>query len=90
MEFAFLFGWKRHTNTDRHTDTHTHTHTEGRPSAACKTLRKPGVEPGSQAWEACMMPLHYMRMWHVIEVCVGTWLPKTCEDSAPILLGQMR
>ena len=21
----------------------------------------PGVEPGSQAWEACMMPLHYMR-----------------------------
>ena len=25
-------------------------------------LRKPGVEPGSQAWEACMMPLHYMRL----------------------------
>lgn len=24
-------------------------------------LRMPGVEPGSQAWEACMMPLHYMR-----------------------------
>ena len=22
----------------------------------------PGVEPGSQAWEACMMPLHYMRI----------------------------
>ena len=21
----------------------------------------PGVELGSQAWEACMMPLHYMR-----------------------------
>ena len=21
----------------------------------------PGVEPGSQAWEACMIPLHYMR-----------------------------
>jgi hypothetical protein len=24
-------------------------------------MRMPGVEPGSQAWEACMMPLHYMR-----------------------------
>ena len=24
-------------------------------------MRTPGVEPGSQAWEACMMPLHYMR-----------------------------
>ena len=24
-------------------------------------MRPPGVEPGSQAWEACMMPLHYMR-----------------------------
>ncbi len=24
-------------------------------------LRMPGDEPGSQAWEACMMPLHYMR-----------------------------
>ena len=24
-------------------------------------MRMPGVEPGSQAWEACMMLLHYMR-----------------------------
>ena len=24
-------------------------------------MRMPGIEPGSQAWEACMMPLHYMR-----------------------------
>ena len=24
-------------------------------------MRTPEVEPGSQAWEACMMPLHYMR-----------------------------
>ena len=23
-------------------------------------LRTPGIEPGSQAWEACMMPLHYV------------------------------
>ncbi len=53
-------------------------------------LRMPGVEPGSQAWEACMMPLHYMRMCYDLEVCIGTWLPKTCEDCVPILLGQMR
>ena len=24
-------------------------------------LRTPGLEPGSQAWEACMMPLHSVR-----------------------------
>ena len=28
-----------------------------------KLMRTPGVEPGSQAWEACMMPLHYVRSW---------------------------
>ena len=27
-------------------------------------MRMPGVEPRSQAWEACMMPLHYMRFLH--------------------------
>ena len=26
-----------------------------------KDMRTPGVEPGSQAWEACMIPLHYVR-----------------------------
>ena len=26
-------------------------------------MHMPGVEPGSQAWEACMMPLHYMRLF---------------------------
>ena len=30
------------------------------PGGAQK-LRTPGVEPGSQAWGACMMPLHYVR-----------------------------
>ena len=25
-------------------------------------MRPPGVEPGSQAWEACMMPLHQERL----------------------------
>ncbi len=24
-------------------------------------MRLPGVEPGAQAWEACMLPLHYMQ-----------------------------
>ena len=28
---------------------------------ASKDMRTPGVEPGLQAWEACMMPLHYVR-----------------------------
>ena len=28
---------------------------------ACPEMRAPGVEPGSQAWEACTMPLHYVR-----------------------------
>ena len=27
-------------------------------------MRLPRVEPGAQAWEACMIPLHYMRMKH--------------------------
>ena len=31
-------------------------------------VRMPGVEPGSQAWEACMIPLHYMRSYHRIVV----------------------
>ena len=30
-------------------------------TAFISNMRMPGVEPGSQAWEACMMPLHYMR-----------------------------
>ena len=31
-------------------------------------VRMPGVEPGSQAWEACMIPLHYMRSYNSIVV----------------------
>ena len=27
-------------------------------------MRTLGVEPGSKAWEACMMPLHYVRCWN--------------------------
>ena len=28
---------------------------------AARHMRPPGVEPGAQAWEACMLPLHYRR-----------------------------
>jgi hypothetical protein len=31
-------------------------------SWALKKMRMPGIQPGSQAWQACMMPLHYMRL----------------------------
>ena len=31
------------------------------PLCTAGHVRMPGVEPGSQAWEACMIPLHYMR-----------------------------
>ena len=39
-------------------------------------LHMPGVEPGSQAWGACMMPLHYMR--HVFFIRVDG------QNQAPI------
>ena len=29
-------------------------------------MRTPGIEPGAQAWEACMLPLHYERQWHIV------------------------
>ena len=37
----------------------------------CFKMRMPGVEPGSQVWEACMMPLHYMRhgIFHTFFSC---------------------
>ena len=31
-------------------------------------MRMPGVEPGSQAWEPCLIPLHYMRLVKVLAV----------------------
>ena len=40
-------------------------------------MRMPGVEPGSQAWEACMMPLHYMRL----QGC-GHLEPAACTQAA--------
>ena len=32
-------------------------------------LHMPGVEPGSQAWGACMMPLHYMCSCQSPRIC---------------------
>ena len=31
------------------------------PNFLQKTLRRPGIEPGSQEWESCMIPLHQRR-----------------------------
>ena len=45
-------------------------------------MRMPGVEPGSQAWEACMMPLHYVRCCIfcscllLLKFCVGPSIAK--------------
>ena len=42
-------------------------------------MRTPGVEPGSQAWEACMMPLHYVRSCN--EVKFGTDYQKSSIEA---------
>ena len=38
-----------------------------RNMAICRygNMRPPGIEPGAQAWEACMLPLHYERSLHM-------------------------
>ena len=46
------------------------------------TMRTPGVEPGSQAWEACMMPLHYMRS-------VGLQLPRHTSHDYGIVRNEL-
>ena len=50
-------------------------------------MRMPGVEPGSQAWEACMIPLHYMRCWHFssteLSYSDGTAAQPTPPSSCP-------
>ena len=58
---------QRHAQGRRPPTAHLAARTSSRPTTSCarhlpwRELRMPGVEPGSQAWEACMMPLHYMR-----------------------------
>ena len=58
---------QRHAQGRRPPTAHLAARTSSRPTTSCarhlpwRELRMPGVEPGSQAWEACTMPLHYMR-----------------------------
>ncbi len=32
-------------------------------------MRRPGIEPGSQEWESCMIPLHQRRRYEVRVPC---------------------
>ena len=36
-----------------------------------KILRRPGIEPGSQEWESCMIPLHQRRFMRYRSVMRG-------------------
>ena len=71
---SLLEGNKRHANK-----------VSQEPEGEKKLMRMPGVEPGSQAWEACMMPLHYMRLSFVPSFHIGQSLrspgTKTVPDS---------
>ena len=40
-------------------------------------VRRPGIEPGSQEWESCMIPLHQRR------------LPIECNDFALLLINNL-
>ena len=42
-------------------------------------MRTPGVEPGSQAWEACMMPLHYVRAFNSARAACSSSCERLCE-----------
>ena len=33
-----------------------------------KILRRPGIEPGSQEWESCMIPLHQRRNINILQI----------------------
>ena len=54
-----------------------------------RNMRMPGVEPGSQAWGACMMPLHYMRLAHnFVYSLVSAY--KAQRDILPFISGWLR
>ncbi len=42
-------------------------------------MRLPGVEPGSQAWEACMLLLHYKRSYELLNP--GLYLRVLTDDT---------
>ena len=41
-------------------------------------MHTPGVEPGSHAWEACMMPLHYVCLWCDLEKKTVQLITRLC------------
>ena len=55
-------------------------------ACACITgMHQPGIKPGSHAWEACMMPLHYVRQCGLLaSICPA--FPTRCVDGAMIKL----
>ena len=46
-------------------------------STPSRHMRPPGVKPGAQAWEACMLPLHY-RMTQAKKQGSGCWRLPRC------------
>ena len=52
-------------------------------------VRKPGLEPGTAAWRATILPLNYFRMVIMPRVELGSWrcqrhmLPGTLHDHGP-------
>ena len=64
---AVHHGWRRLWSLDRGECCAESTEARNLP-ASLHALRTPGVEPGSQAWGASMMPLHYVRCWRDQEV----------------------
>ena len=51
------------------------------PGYGKEAMRTPGVEPGSQAWEACMMALHYVRSQWLRPK--GSSSAKKCQCQVP-------
>jgi hypothetical protein len=48
---------------------------------AKRKMRMPGIEPGSQAWEACMILLHYMRL--ATDLITGASWPDIVDSVTP-------
>ncbi|KAK3580849.1 hypothetical protein CHS0354_032909, partial [Potamilus streckersoni] len=36
-----------------------------------KSMRRPGIEPGSQEWESCIIPLHQQRFFFALLFTMG-------------------
>lgn len=40
------------------------------PFASQKRVRKPGIGPGSQPWQGCILPLNYFRLKLFSDICL--------------------